>query len=264
MRELRLKDLGRWRSGGTPPRASEALWHGDLPWLSAKDIDRDTLREPTAFITEDAARSYSQIVGPGCILIIVRGMALAHGLPLAMTSQRAAFNQDLRALAVDDSLNPRFIYYAIRGHRHLLNAHIDRAAHGTARVVDSMYQVRVPIPPPVQQAATVEFLDRECDRIDALRRAADKPPELVTELLRSRLAESGSGHGKRRLKSISTRITSGPRGWGNFTSPDGLVLFVGISALQRNSLSLIESGLRYVNPPPSGGVPDPVHRTLLW
>lgn len=173
MRELRLKDLGRWRSGGTPPRDSEPLWHGDLPWLSAKDIDRDTLREPTAFITEDAARSYSQIVGPGCILIIVRGMALAHGLPVAMTSQRAAFNQDLRALAVDDSLEPRFIYYALRGHRHLLNAHIDRAAHGTARVVDSMYRVRVPIPLPVQQAATVEFLDRECERIATLGTRAD-------------------------------------------------------------------------------------------
>jgi type I restriction enzyme S subunit len=166
--QARLKDLGRWFSGGTPPRDDESAWAGDIPWLSAKDIDRDVLRLPTAFITEAAAARSSRIVPTGSILMIVRGMALAHGLPVVLTGQRAAFNQDLRALVPDPSHDPRFIRFALRGNRLRLGAHIDKAAHGTARVVDSIYRERVWTPDRTVQRAVADFLDRECERLGAL------------------------------------------------------------------------------------------------
>lgn len=166
--ELRLKDLGRWRSGGTPPKDRYDMWDGEVPWLSAKDFDRGTIREPTVSITEAAARAHSQVAAAGSVLIIVRGMALVHGLPVVITDRRVAFNQDLRALEVGNGFEPRYVYYALRGHRHRLNAHIDRAAHGTARVSDSIYRERLPIPLKTEQAAIADFLDRECERIRAI------------------------------------------------------------------------------------------------
>lgn len=164
----RLKDLGVWASGGTPPKVDEAAWKGDLPWLSAKDIDRDTLRAPTAFITEDAAELSSRVVPEGSLLIIARGMALAHGLPVALTDRRAAFNQDLRALVPSAEHEPRFLHYSLRGARNRLGAHIDKAAHGTARVIDSIYSERVWAPNRNRQATIATYLDRECERISAL------------------------------------------------------------------------------------------------
>jgi type I restriction enzyme S subunit len=92
VRQLRLKDLGRWYSGGTPPKDDEASWDGDLPWLSAKDIASTELREATAFITEEAGRRHSRVAPPGSLLVIVRGMALAHGVPVVRLTSRAAFN----------------------------------------------------------------------------------------------------------------------------------------------------------------------------
>ena len=161
----RLKDLGLWASGGTPPRDDEAAWEGTLPWLSAKDIDGDTMRSPTAFITETAAARHSRIVPPGSIVMIVRGMALAHGLPVVRTNRRAAFNQDLRTLVPGPAYEGRFLHYSLRGNRDRLGAHIDKAAHGTARVVDSIYLERLWVPSRRSQSMIADFLDRESARV---------------------------------------------------------------------------------------------------
>ena len=173
MKSVRLKDLGRWFSGGTPPRDAEQHWSGALPWLSGKDFDSTRLREPTAFITEDAARLYSRLVPTGSLLLIVRGMALAHGLPVARTETRAAINQDLRALVCAPGIDSRFVFYGLIGNRQRLNAHIDRAAHGTARVTDSMFSERIRVPRAQEQKSIADFLDRECARIDELRGELD-------------------------------------------------------------------------------------------
>ncbi len=168
MSRLRLKDLGRWYSGGTPPRDRPEHWDGDVPWISAKDIDSTRLRPATTLITQEAAAAHSRVVPTHSLLLIVRGMALAHGLPVVETPMPVAFNQDLRALVCAPAIVPRFVYYSLIGHRWRLNAHVDQAAHGTARVSDSIYDERIPISNQREQRAIVNFLDHECARIDDL------------------------------------------------------------------------------------------------
>jgi len=190
VRALRLKDLGRWYSGGTPPRDRPEHWDGDVPWLSAKDIDSTRLRPPTTFITREAALEHSRVVPRGALLLIVRGMALAHGLPVVKTDTAVAFNQDLRALVCAPCIEPRFVYYALIGHRWRLNAHVDQAAHGTARVVDSIYGERIEVPDQGGQRAVASFLGRECARIEML------SEELAAT---SALAATANADGLRRL-----------------------------------------------------------------
>ena len=187
----RIKDLGRWKSGGTPPRDDPDAWNGDLPWLSAKDIDRDNLRPPTAFITEEAARMHSQVIPESSVLLVVRGMALAHGLPVVLTDRRAAFNQDLRALVPDPQHDPRFLHYSFRGNRLRFGAHIDRAAHGTARVIDSLYVERIWAPSLDEQREIADGLDRESHRVAQLRRilTGSSGPQASGASLSGRLTE---------------------------------------------------------------------------
>jgi type I restriction enzyme S subunit len=211
--ELRLRDLGRWLSGGTPPKDREEMWDGDLPWLSAKDINRDILREPTAFITELAAQRHSQVVAAGSVIVIVRGMALVHGLPVVLTDRRVAFNQDLRALEVDHRLEARFVHYALRGHRHRLEAHIDRAAHGTARVVDSIYRERVRVFARTHQEAIADFLDRECDRVSELAGEISEYQTMISSRWLSAFERSLSRERHtRRLKHFEADLQLGPFG----------------------------------------------------
>lgn len=183
MWRLRLKDLGQWYSGGTPPREDEQAWDGDVPWISAKDIDRNQLREPTAFITRDAALAHSRLMPEGSLLLIVRGMALAHGLPVVQTEGEVAFNQDLRGLVCSPAVNGRFAYYALLGARPRLDQHIDRAAHGTARVTKSLFAEQIRIPDLSRQFAIAAFLDRECSRISQLEAEVDLQVASLQDLL---------------------------------------------------------------------------------
>jgi type I restriction enzyme S subunit len=190
VKTLRLKDLGRWYSGGTPPRERLEHWDGDVPWISAKDIDSTRLRAATTFITLEAALEHSRMVPAGALLLIVRGMALAHGLPVVETDMPVAFNQDLRALVCAPGIAPRFVYYSLIGHRWRLNAHVDQAAHGTARVNDSIYSERIPVPDRRGQRAVAEFLDRECDRIRAVNIARVAQMDAIAALQQAWLDEA--------------------------------------------------------------------------
>jgi len=164
----RLKDLGQWVSGGTPPREEIEHWDGSVPWLSGKDFDRDRLRPASVFITEQAARTYSRVVPADALVLLVRGMALVHGLPVGRLESDAAINQDVRALIPSKKYSSPYIRYALLASRGELGAHIDRAAHGTARMLESAYLVRVPVYPLRAQREITHFLDRECERLRAL------------------------------------------------------------------------------------------------
>jgi type I restriction enzyme S subunit len=179
----RLKDLGRWFSGGTPPSERAEYWDGDVPWLSGKDFNKTVLREPTKFTTATGAALHSRLVPGGqTVLVLVRGMALAHGLPVARLPFDAAINQDVRGLVLRPEFDPEFVYYALVGRRAELNAHIDRAAHGTARLLETVYSHRIAWMPELTAQRTIAtFLDRECERISA---AASRESELTSCLSR--------------------------------------------------------------------------------
>lgn len=203
----RLKDLGRWYSGGTPPSDRQQYWNGDIPWLSGKDFDRTSLREPTRFIAADGVRLFSRRMPAGrSILVLVRGMALTHGLPVVRLPFEAAINQDVRGLVVSHSFDPGFIYYALLGRRAELEIHVDRAAHGTARARDSLYGHRISwMPSVLEQRRIAAFLERECERIDAAIRVVDRVPGVLREaFVEERKSLLSSAVGDTRIGRITT------------------------------------------------------------
>lgn len=222
MRRLRLKDLGRWYSGGTPPRENEQVWAGAVPWISAKDIDRYELREPTAFVTREAALEFSRLVPEASLLLIVRGMALAHGIPVVQTNREVAFNQDLRALVCGSAVYSRFAYYALIGARSWLARHIDRAAHGTARVTDSLFAERIPLPDRERQIAIAELLERECARIRELEIVFERYAATLESQWLQRFERAAADEPReRRLKHFGAELSLGP--FGSLLSADEYV-----------------------------------------
>ena len=81
---MKLRDAGRWLSGGTPPRDLPEYWDGEVPWVSTKDLKTRFLDDTIEHITEDAAIRHSRVAPAGFIVLSVRGMALAKRLPLSM------------------------------------------------------------------------------------------------------------------------------------------------------------------------------------
>ncbi len=177
-------------SGGTPAKEERGYWDGDIPWVSPKDMKRRFMDSSEDTLTERAlAETGIKLIAPPVVLIVVRGMILAHTFPVAITTVPVTVNQDMKALRFEHAVDPVFIAWLFEGvGKGLLAAVVEEAAHGTRAIrMDQWRSVAAPVPPITEQHAIVTFLDRETARIDALlaniRAAIDRLKELRTALI---------------------------------------------------------------------------------
>ena len=144
---VRLGDVGQWFSGGTPAKSREDYWQGSIPWVSPKDMKTREIYDSEDHITEEGARAGSRVIPAGTILVVVRGMILAHSFPLAVSRVAVAFNQDIRGLVCSDAILPDFILAALEYQTPRLRQLPTPSTHGTMRVVsEELLATPVPIP----------------------------------------------------------------------------------------------------------------------
>ena len=130
----RLGDCIKLFSGGTPSKAKEAYWCGNIPWISNKDMKVTRIYESEDYLSDLGANNGTHLVSAGTILIVVRGMILAKKFPVAMAMRRVAFNQDLKAIECISHVIPQFLFYWLQGKEYEMLGLADEAAHGTKRI----------------------------------------------------------------------------------------------------------------------------------
>ena len=103
------------------------------------------------------------------MLIVVRGMNLAHSFPVAITGAPVTINQDMKALTSRRRLNAEFLLWLLTGIVGIFVSLVDESAHGTRKLESEIVAgVRVVLPPTDEQISIVDFLDRKTAKIDAL------------------------------------------------------------------------------------------------
>lgn len=153
---LRSEPLGEvttFISGGTPSKERPDYWDGSFPWVSPKDMKREQIVSAEDGITELVFRETSlKRVPPKTVLIVVRGMILAHTVPVALSMVPLAINQDMKALHFTESIEPEYALWCLKAqHGHMLTK-IDTAAHGTKRFdLDQLKSLPILIPNPNDQ-----------------------------------------------------------------------------------------------------------------
>lgn len=156
-----LGELGKWRSGGTPPKDDEANWHGAIPWICPRDMKVPTISRSNTTITELALRGSLRTVSPGTLLLVVRGMILAGAIPTAITAVEASFNQDIKAFIPNGRASPRFVQLCIQHQEEQLLRSVNTATHGTKKLdSDTIESIAVPLPNKAEQDALVEMVSR--------------------------------------------------------------------------------------------------------
>ncbi|MCA9629094.1 MAG: restriction endonuclease subunit S, partial [Myxococcales bacterium] len=162
-----LGDCGSWFSGGTPSKANEALWRGSLPWVSPKDMKLARIGDAQDHVHEDAVGQGTRAVPPGTLLMVVRGMILAHSFPVCMTTARVAFNQDIKALSPSPDFDAEYLLYFLECSKERVLGLMDVANHGTKRLpTERLFAVSVPQPPLSEQrliAAALAAQERVLD-----------------------------------------------------------------------------------------------------
>jgi len=175
-----VEELGsvcRFTSGGTPSKANGAYWIGDTPWVSAKDLKVDRIYDATMHVSGAAvAESATQIAPVGSLLILVRGMGLANGVPICEVMRPCAFNQDLKALLPDAAaVMTQFLAFALKQQEAQFSKIIETAAHGTLKInLDDLRQITIPLPPLATQQAIVAEIDAEQTLVAANRELIER------------------------------------------------------------------------------------------
>ncbi|MGH9202582.1 MAG: restriction endonuclease subunit S, partial [Vicinamibacterales bacterium] len=159
-------DVARmWRiskavSGGTPAKEERGYWDGDIPWVSPKDMKRRFIDSAEDTITERAiAETGIKQIAPPVVLIVVRGMILAHTFPVAITTVPVTINQDMKALKPLPGVNAEFLARSLDSAQEAFVPLIDEAGHGTRRLPTERWRdLAIAMPSEDEQAAIVEFL----------------------------------------------------------------------------------------------------------
>ena len=164
-----LGDVGCWSSGGTPSKRQPGYWDGSIPWVSPKDMKRTRIDDAIDHVSKAAIGKGTRVTPRGSILVVVRGMILAHTFPVALTLSDVAFNQDMKALVPNEHFDLEFLLYWLESQQKQILGLVDASSHGTKRLPTSkLFAELVPCPQRDEQ----ENIARVLRNHDLYRRSA--------------------------------------------------------------------------------------------
>jgi type I restriction enzyme, S subunit len=208
---ISLGSVGTWLSGGTPSKARPELWSGPVPWVSPKDMKRSRLADAIDHVSEQAVDNGTQLAPEKSLLMVVRGMILAHTFPVAMALRPMAFNQDVKVLVPHENFDSEFLLQWLQAKAPEVLRLVDVANHGTKRLPsERLFALDVPIPPLWEQRKIAAILSSVDDAIEGTQAVIDQL-QVVKKAMMAELLTRGLPGRHTRFK--QTEIGEVPEGW---------------------------------------------------
>lgn len=163
-----LSSISIIKGGITPPKKNNSYWNGDVNWFTTKDLKHDKIHESLEQVTEKAITETSLAKIPqSSIAISLRGMSLAHRVPISIIPTGSTINQDLKSVSPKNGTYSTFIlFHLIKQQEKYLLSKSSSSAHGTKKL-DSSHLSSLQIP--IMEKSTVNNLERLISRIENMR-----------------------------------------------------------------------------------------------
>lgn len=193
--ERRLDEISTFSSGGTPTKSNDDYWVGHIPWISGRDMKSTRLHDSILHISQNAVDSSATRLAPvGTLLILVRGMGLAHGAQIGELMVPCAFNQDIKGIHPERGIVPRYLLFALKNCINSSDSVMSNAAHGTLKI-DSveLMKVKIPVPSELNQKEIVETIDALTLETEKLESIYQQKLTALDELKKSLLHRAFSG-----------------------------------------------------------------------
>lgn len=162
--------VSRSQGGSTPSKENIGYWNGDIPWVSPKDMKVDVIEDSIDHVTEDAlSETTLKLIDPPVVLVVVRGMILAHTFPVGLTSRPVTINQDMKAIRPVKRLRAEYLSWLLRSISPTFFAIVEESGHGT-RVLrtDLWSKQKIFVPPLSEQKEIVDYVLRTNGSINSL------------------------------------------------------------------------------------------------
>lgn len=153
-----LGEVAKFLSGNTPSKGNSSYWVGDFPWITARDMKTLWLKDATLGLSE-TGRTAAAIAPAQSILVLTRGMTLLKDLPVCLIGREMAFNQDIKALVPNATVDATFLAYQLLANKNEILDLVNTAGHGTGRLdTDLLKYSAVVIPPLPEQRRIASIL----------------------------------------------------------------------------------------------------------
>lgn len=147
-RTVSFSKIGSFKSGGTPSKANSDYWGKGTPWVSPKDMKVDRISESIDSVTPIAlSETTLKLLDPGHILVVVRGMILAHSFPVAVNDVPVVINQDMKAIELGSDVESAYLLHCLKAKKREVLTLVSSAGHGTRRFDrNAMDELQIPVP----------------------------------------------------------------------------------------------------------------------
>ncbi len=181
----RLAEMVSIRGGGTPSKSDPFYWNGSIPWITPKDMKVRELRDAIDHISDRATReTAAKIIKAGAVLVVVRGMILAHTFPSAVLRAPAAINQDMKALLPSKELLPEYLCALFWAFNSRILQSVEKSTHDTRKFeTEKLLDTEIPVPPVNEQRRVVAELDVLQTEVSALKRLQSETSAELDALL---------------------------------------------------------------------------------
>ena len=209
-----LGEVCQFRGGGTPSKAVERYWLGEIPWVSPKDMKFDVISDSIDHISHEAInRSPTSLIPKDSVLMVVRSGILARTVPIAITGRALTINQDLKALCPNGAVDVRFLYHLLISKMDVLLSMVSRGATVHRLMTDQIRALGFILPPLPEQQRIVGILDQAFAGIATAKANAEKNLQNARDLFESHLqsifTQRGAGWIEKRLGDICERVSVG-------------------------------------------------------
>ena len=156
------------------------FWNGEIVWVTPDDLGdlvTPVLSNSSRHITDEGHRNCGTTIVPAGSLVLSTRAPIGH---LAIAGVELCTNQGCRSLVFRSTSDGRYSYYQL----HAARPELESWGQGsTFKELSRSKLEALPLvdPPPDEQRAIAEFLDRETGKIDALVAKKERLIELLQE-----------------------------------------------------------------------------------
>lgn len=176
-----LSQLGKWQSGGTPPRSKEYYYDGNIPWYSSGELNGVYIVQSKENINNLAINETSaKLVKAGSLLL---GMYDTAALKSSITLVDASCNQAIAfSLLSENKCNSLYVYMAIQlGKKmHLSRRRGVRQRNLNLNIIKG---IKLPLPPVEDQNHYALIFERILNEIDKTKESLSILETLFQSLL---------------------------------------------------------------------------------
>ena len=178
--KCKLGDVCTFLSGGTPKIDVKEYWNGTIPFVSAISMHDTYILDSKLHISEEGLKHGSRLLTKNNLLLLVRGSMLWNTIPICLNKSDVAFNQDVKGIIANDTINNEFLLYWLKSKEQRLKYMVTGTGLGAGKLDTSdLLSMIVYIPAMKEQDKVARLLSLFDERIATQHKVIDKLQSLI-------------------------------------------------------------------------------------